>query len=121
MPRAAMKPTRLSNASIAADSSSFASLASARNCEIESFGSPAIERKRLMTATASRGSAPAFSVGQAKGRGRLQRQRQHFGVRRGAVLPAERFDAGLQELARPSAAIAEHRAEIAEAGGLADA
>ena len=53
--------------------------------------------------------------------GRLQRQRQHFGVRRGAILPSEGFDAGLQEFARPAAAIAKHRPEIAEPRGLAGA
>ncbi len=53
--------------------------------------------------------------------GRLQRQRQHLGIGRGAVLPSEGFDAGLQEFARPAAAIAEHRPEIAEARRLAGA
>ena len=62
-----------------------------------------------------------FDVLQSEGGGRLQRQRQHFRIRRGAVLPAEGFDAGLQELARPAAAIAKHRPEIAEARGLAGA
>ena len=50
--------------------------------------------------------------------GGLQCQRQHFRVRRGAVLPAEGFDAGLQELARLAAAITKHRSEIAEARRL---
>src|SRR6185312_13729250 len=60
-----------------------------------------------------------FDVGEPQRGGRLQRQRQHFGIGSGAILPPERFDAGLQELARASAAIAKHRAEIAEPGGLA--
>ena len=42
--------------------SSFASAASARNCATASSGSPAIARKRLMMPSASRGSAPPFSV-----------------------------------------------------------
>src|SRR6478735_7305833 len=159
MPRAAMKPTRLSSWSMAAERSSLASSASARSCATDSSGSPAIARKRLMIASASRGSAPPFSVDcsrkrsaisatvppptdrveiervdqrreqrdvagadfdilQSEGGGGLERQRQHFRIRRGAVLPAKGFDAGLQELARPAAAIAKHRPEIAEARGL---
>ncbi len=62
-----------------------------------------------------------FDLGQAECAGRLQRQRQHLGVGGGAILPSEGFDAGLQEFARPAAAIAEHRAEIAEARRLAGA
>ena len=57
----------------------------------------------------------------AEGGGGFQRQRQHFGVGRGAVLPSEGFDAGLQEFAGLAAAIAKHRPEIAEAGRLAGA
>ncbi len=62
-----------------------------------------------------------FDIGQSEGGGRLQRQRQHLGVGCGAILPPEGFDAGLQEFARPAAAITEHRSEIAESGGLAGA
>ena len=62
-----------------------------------------------------------FDVLQSEGGGRFQRQRQHFRIRRGAVLPAKGFDAGLQEFARLAAAIAKHRPEIAEARGLAGA
>ena len=52
-------------------------------------------------------------------RGRLEPERKHFGVGGGVVVPAERLDAGLQEFGRRLAAMAEHRAEIAEAGRLA--
>ena len=62
-----------------------------------------------------------FDIVDAECAGGLQRQRQHLGIGRGAILPAERFDAGLQEFAGPAAAIAEHRAEIAEAGRLTGA
>src|SRR5439155_27070905 len=47
--------------------------------------------------------------------------RQHFRIRRRAVLAAEGFDAGLQELAGLAPAIAEHRAEIGKARRLAGA
>ena len=57
-------------------------------------------------------------MGHAELGGRLAAQRQHLGVGRLAVAPAERFDAGLQELARRVAAVAEHRAEIAVADRL---
>ena len=50
--------------------------------------------------------------------GRLEPERDHFRVGRGDVAPAERFDAALRELARRVRAIAEHRAEVAEARGL---
>jgi hypothetical protein len=60
-----------------------------------------------------------FDILQSEGGSRFQRQRQHFGIRRGAVLPAEGFDAGLQEFAWAAAAIAEYRPEIAEARRLA--
>ena len=62
-----------------------------------------------------------FDILQPEGGSRFQRQRQHFRIRRGAVLPAEGFDAGLQEFAWAAAAISEHRPEIAEACGLAGA
>jgi hypothetical protein len=62
-----------------------------------------------------------FDILQSEGGSRFQRQRQHFGIRRGAVLPAEGFDAGLQEFAWAAAAIAKHRSEIAEARGLSGA
>ena len=81
-----------------------------------------IELERLDQRIEQRDVAGAdFDVGEAERGSRLQRQRQHFGIGRGAVLPAEGFDAGLQELARLAAAIAEHRAEIAEARRLAGA
>ena len=62
-----------------------------------------------------------FDVLQSEGGGGFQCQRQHFRIRRGAVLPAEGFDAGLQEFARLAAVIAKHRPEIAETCGLAGA
>ena len=81
-----------------------------------------IEIERLDQRVEQRHVAGAnFDLGQPERGGRLQRQRQHFGIRRGAVGPSEGFDAGLQEFARPAAAIAEHRPEIAEAHGLAGA
>ena len=52
-------------------------------------------------------------------RGGFQAERQHFGIGRRLVGTAEGFDAGLQEFGRLVAAVAEHRAEIAEAGRLA--
>ena len=52
-------------------------------------------------------------------RGGLQPERQHLGVGRGLVGAAERLDAGLQEFGRRAAAVAEDRAEIAEARRLA--
>src|SRR5258705_261356 len=109
---------------------SFVSLASARNWETASSGSPAIARNRLITSSASRGRAPPFSVDCSRKRsaiseteraGSLQRQRQHFRISGGAILPSEGFDPGLQEFAWPAAAIAKHRAEIAEPGRLAGA
>ena len=51
-------------------------------------------------------------------RGRFEPERQHFGVGRRLVGAAEAFDAGLEEFGRRAVAMAEHRAEIAEAGGL---
>ncbi len=48
-------------------------------------------------------------------RGRLEAERQHLGVGGGDVAAAEGFDAGLQEFRRRLAAVAKHRAEIAEA------
>ena len=75
-----------------------------------------IEAERIDQRVEQRHVAGAdFDVFQAERRGGLKRQRQHFRIRRGAVLPAEGLDAGLQKLARPPPAIAEHRAEIAEA------
>jgi hypothetical protein len=47
--------------------------------------------------------------------GRLDPEREHLRIRCGSVRPGEGFDAGLQEFARPRLAVAEHRAEIAEA------
>ena len=49
------------------------------------------------------------------GRG-LEPERQHLGIGGGGVGAAEGLDAGLQEFARAVVALAEHRAEIAEAG-----
>ena len=42
-------------------------------------------------------------------RRRLQAERQHLGIGRGGVVPAERLDAGLDELRRRIAAMAKHR------------
>ena len=61
-----------------------------------------------------------LDLGQAERAGRLQRQRQHFRIGGGPVLPSKGFDAGLQELTGLAAAIPEHRAEIAEPGRLPD-
>ena len=52
---------------------------------------------------------------QAVMRGRLETEREHLGVGGGGVGAAEGLDAGLQEFGRAVAAVAEHRAEIAEA------
>ncbi len=62
-----------------------------------------------------------LDIADSEGGGRFQRQRQHLGIRGGAVLAAERFDAGLKKLAGLAAAVAEHRAEIAEPCRLAGA
>ena len=51
--------------------------------------------------------------------GRFEPERQHFGVGRRLVLAAETLDADLQEFGRGAIAMTKHRAEIAEAGGLA--
>ena len=60
-------------------------------------------------------------VGRAEAvlRGRFQAERQHFGVGRRLVRPAEALDAGLQKFGCRAVAMAEHRAEIAKAGRLA--
>ena len=54
-----------------------------------------------------------------RGRDRVERERQHVGVGGGAVGPAERFDAGLQELAARAGPLAEDRAEIGIVGHAA--
>jgi hypothetical protein len=51
--------------------------------------------------------------------GRLEPERQHFGVGRRGVFTAEGFDSGLQEFAEPLGAMPEHRTEIAKAARLA--
>ena len=51
--------------------------------------------------------------------GRFQAERQHFGVGCRLIGAAKRLDAGLREFGRAVACVAEHRAEIAEAGRLA--
>ncbi len=51
--------------------------------------------------------------------GRFEAEREHFGVGCRHILPAEAFDADLQEFGRSPFAVAKHRAEIAEARGLA--
>ena len=48
-------------------------------------------------------------------RGGFEPERKHLGIGRRLVLAAERLDAGLQEFGRQLAAVAEHRAEVAEA------
>ena len=48
--------------------------------------------------------------------GGLEAEREHLGVGGRGVGAAEQLDAGLQEFARAVVALAEHRAEIAEAG-----
>ena len=52
-------------------------------------------------------------------RRRFEAEREHFGVGGRDIRAPEGFDAGLQELARLLGAVAEDRAEIAEARGLA--
>ena len=52
---------------------------------------------------------------QSEMRGRLQAEREHFGVGGRDIGASERFDAGLQDFARAVAAVAEHRTEIREA------
>ena len=66
-------------------------------------------------------SGANFDLGQPERVGGLQRQRKHFGVGCGAILPPEGFDAGLQEFARSAATVTKYRSEIAEAGRLAGA
>jgi hypothetical protein len=57
----------------------------------------------------------------AERREALQRQPDHLRVGGGRVPPSDRFDPPLRELARLPVAEAEHRAAIAEGGGLAPA
>lgn len=52
-------------------------------------------------------------IGQAEQGGCLQRQREHFRIGGGAVFPAERFDARLQELAAVMRTVPEDGADIA--------
>ena len=56
---------------------------------------------------------------QAVMRGRVEPERQHFGIRRRRIRPGEGFDAGLQEFAAALGAMPEHRTEIAKAPRLA--
>ena len=51
-------------------------------------------------------------------RGRLQPEREHFGIGRGGVAPCKGFDAGLNEFGRRIAPMAEYGAEIAAADRL---
>src|SRR5215468_5756048 len=57
--------------------------------------------------------------GEAVMRRRLKSERQHFGIRGCDILPAEGFDAGLQEFAAAVAAMTKHRPEIAKTARLA--
>jgi len=52
-------------------------------------------------------------------RGCLEPEREHFGIGRRLVLPGKGLDARLHELGGRTLAVAKHRSEIAEAGGLA--
>ena len=54
-------------------------------------------------------------------RGRIDTERQHFGIGGCAVLTAEGFDPGLLEFAGRALPIAEHRPEIGKARGLSGA
>src|ERR1700746_187073 len=57
--------------------------------------------------------------GKAVMRRRLKSKRQHFGIRGCDILPAEGFDAGLQEFPAALAAMTKHRPEIAKSARLA--
>jgi len=70
------------------------------------------------TGTKPQAKKADIDIGDVERRQRLESQRQHFGVGRGAIGAAERFDASLQKLAGLMVTIAEHRPEIAEAGRL---
>ena len=91
---------------------------------VEVLHQPALPGRREIERGDQRGEQPDvahadFRRRDAVVRGRLEAEREHLGVGRGDVAAPERLDAGLQEFGRRLAAMAEHRAEIAEAGRLA--
>ena len=91
---------------------------------VEVLHQPALPRRREFERADQRGeqadvAGADVGLGEAVVAGRFERERQHLGVGGRGVGAAERFDAGLQDLARAFVAMAEHRSEIAIALRLA--